>query len=132
VRYGAGDTWVVRELAAVNGGVMCGNGVFGDPAFGVEKVCQISGTYTPPPPPPATGTATVSWNPVTTNTNGTPATIVGYTVRYGTTGLTQSAQVTGTSHTINNLAPGTWQFTVSARSATAESEPAGPVTKVIP
>lgn len=133
VRYGAGTTWVVRELAAVNGGVMCGNGVFGDPAFGVEKVCEITGSYTPPPPP-ATGSATVSWNAVTRNTDNSSATITGYTVHYGTTSLNQSAQVpaTATTYTINGLPSGTWLFSVSARSVAGVSDIPPAVAKVIP
>ncbi|MFO7304801.1 MAG: putative Ig domain-containing protein [Gammaproteobacteria bacterium] len=44
IRYGAGDRWVTRELRATNGGVACSNRVFGDPAPGVWKRCEIAST----------------------------------------------------------------------------------------
>ncbi|MET0334779.1 MAG: hypothetical protein ABW190_10950 [Rhizobacter sp.] len=42
VRYGAGNRWsATRSMTAVNGGIDCNNVVFGDPAVGVVKQCQI-------------------------------------------------------------------------------------------
>ncbi|WOB07861.1 PQQ-dependent sugar dehydrogenase [Piscinibacter gummiphilus] len=48
VRYGAGSSWVQRTLS---GTVTCSNATFGsDPAFGVQKSCQVqTGTGEPPP-----------------------------------------------------------------------------------
>jgi Fibronectin type III domain len=67
----------------------------------------------------ASGSATLSWAPPTTNTNGTPVTpLSGYTLYYGTspTALTQSMTVGSsvTSYTITGLAAGTWYFAVAA------------------
>lgn len=41
VRYGADTRWATRDVVASNGGVQCTNGVFGDPAPGTEKTCQL-------------------------------------------------------------------------------------------
>jgi Fibronectin type III domain len=70
-----------------------------------------------------TGTATLSWTPPTTNTDGTPVTtLTGYHVYYGTSqaGLTQSAAISGattTSYVVTGLAAGTWYFAVAADAA---------------
>ncbi|RYF02865.1 MAG: hypothetical protein EOO77_31960, partial [Oxalobacteraceae bacterium] len=39
VRYGAGDTVVIKEIS---GSFVCGNTMFGDPAYGVVKSCSYS------------------------------------------------------------------------------------------
>ena len=44
VRYGAGDKWTTRTAA---GTIECNNAVFGDPAVGVPKTCEVSKTGTP-------------------------------------------------------------------------------------
>ncbi|HYC43183.1 MAG TPA: glycoside hydrolase family 16 protein [Noviherbaspirillum sp.] len=62
VRYGAGDKWATRTAT---GSIACNNAVFGDPAFGTQKVCQVSGTAptqqasTTPAQPPASTTSPV-------------------------------------------------------------------------
>jgi len=38
VRYGAGNSW---NTGTFTNGVACNNSVFGDPAFGVVKSCQV-------------------------------------------------------------------------------------------
>ncbi len=38
VRYGAGSSW---NTGTFTNGVACNNSVFGDPAFGVVKSCQV-------------------------------------------------------------------------------------------
>jgi len=59
VRYGVGDKWATRTAT---GSIACNNSVFGDPAFGLQKVCQVSGTApaqqpsTPPVEQPSSGT----------------------------------------------------------------------------
>lgn len=133
VRYGAGTAWNVLERSAVNGGISCTNEVFGDPIRYTEKTCEISDAVIAAPPPP-TGTATVSWVPVTLNTDNTPATITAYRIYYGRASLDQSVTVPATerSRVIGSLASGTYQFTVTASSATAESARPAAVTKVIP
>lgn len=89
-------------------------------------------------PNPVLGSATVTWAPVTRNTDGSAASITGYRVLYGTSqlALTQSvsAPATATSAVINGLAAGTWHFAVQAISETAttpESELSNVASKVI-
>jgi len=66
------------------------------------------------------GTATLSWNAPTTNTDGTPVTgLTGYHIYYGITegAMTQSVAVSGattTSYEITGLTSGTWYFAVAA------------------
>jgi len=66
------------------------------------------------------GSATVSWMPPTTNTNGSVLTnLAGYRISYGTssTSLTRTVQVTNaglTRYVISNLTPGTWYFGLQA------------------
>ncbi len=70
--------------------------------------------------PPAYGTASLSWTPVTQNTNGTLATdLAGYEIHYGTspTALDNTlieADPAQTSYAVTNLPPGTWYFAVAA------------------
>jgi len=71
----------------------------------------------------ATGSATVSWNAPTTNTNGSALTdLASYRVRYGrdSSTLDQSAPVNNpglTTYTVENLSAGTWYFAVVAVNA---------------
>ena len=65
VRYGASGTYTTPR--SFTDGVMCSNGVFGDPLVGVTKRCETraaSGTPPPPAPPPST------WSPPITITQG--------------------------------------------------------------
>jgi Fibronectin type III domain len=67
-----------------------------------------------------TGTATLNWTAVTTNTNGTPLTdLAGYTVYYGSAANELSTVVVladpgATSYVVTSLSPGTWYFAVNA------------------
>jgi hypothetical protein len=67
-----------------------------------------------------TGTATVSWTPPTTNTDGSALTdLSGYQVRYGRTefDLSRMVEIDNPSvnrYVIENLTSGTWYFAVSA------------------
>ncbi len=86
----------------------------------------------------STGSATISWLPPSTNTNGTSLTnLAGYKIYYGTsaTSLSQSAQIASpgiTSYVIENLSPGTWYFSmVSYNSANVQSSPSQVVSFVI-
>jgi hypothetical protein len=69
-----------------------------------------------------TGSASLSWDAPTQNTNGTPVTdLAGYTIYYGTSpsALTQSVQVanpSATSYVVSGLSAGTYYFAVSAYS----------------
>jgi large repetitive protein len=96
------------------------------PAFSIN-VTQIS-----------TGSATLSWLPPTTNTNGTALTnLAGYKIYYGTspTSLNQSAQITNpgiSSYVIENLSPATWYFSlVSYNTSNVESPPSPVVSYTI-
>jgi hypothetical protein len=84
------------------------------------------------------GSATLSWIAPTENTDGTPLTdLAGFTIRYGTsaTSLGQSIRLDApgaTNHTIENLAPGTWYFSVAAfNTIGVESAQSAPVSKKI-
>lgn len=69
---------------------------------------------------PKTGTATLTWDAPTANTDGTPVTsLAGYRIYYGTSenALTNSIAVTGSTTTtceVTGLASGTWYFAVAA------------------
>lgn len=85
---------------------------------------------------PAVGTASLSWTPPTTNTNGSSlSNLAGYRISYGTSpdALPHTVQVANpsvTNYTIGNLAPGTWYFAVRAyTSGGNESAPSNVVSK---
>jgi hypothetical protein len=87
---------------------------------------------------PANGSATISWMPPTTNTDGSALTnLAGYRVSYGTSAsaLTKVTQVptTGVTNTlIENLSAGTWYFAVKAYTSTGvESGASTVVSKTI-
>ena len=69
------------------------------------------------------GTATLTWNPPTKNTDGSAVTqLTGYHIFYGNAqdALTQSVAITGSSNTtyeITGLGTGTWFFAVAADAA---------------
>jgi hypothetical protein len=69
---------------------------------------------------PASGNATVNWSAPTQNTDGSPLTnLAGFHIYYGTSpsNLNNTAEIANpgtTSYTINNLAAGTWYFSVNA------------------
>jgi hypothetical protein len=84
------------------------------------------------------GTATVSWTPPTTNTDGSALTdLAGYRIVYGTSAdqLNQSAPVTNpglSSYTIEGLTNGTWYFgVIVVNAAGIESEISNVATKII-
>jgi large repetitive protein len=68
----------------------------------------------------ANGTATLSWTPVTTNTNGSALTdLAGYKIYYGTSSSALSNFVvlsnpSLTTYTLSNLSTGTWYFGIIA------------------
>ena len=71
----------------------------------------------------ASGSATLSWTPPTTNTDGSPLTnLAGYRVYWGPAAGSYTNSVTLnnpglTSYVVGNLAPGTYYFVVSARNS---------------
>jgi hypothetical protein len=87
----------------------------------------------------ATGSAILSWQPPTTNQDGSPLTnLAGYKVYWGTSQGTYPNAVTLNNpglatYVVTNLVPGTYYFTVTAVSATgAESPRSNAVSKTIP
>lgn len=85
-----------------------------------------------------TGTATLSWLPPTANEDGTALSwFRGYRIRYGQSAnrLNQSVKLTNPSITrymVENLAPGTWYFTIVTLAAEGvESDPSAMVSKTI-
>ena len=88
--------------------------------------------------PTSTGTATLSWQAPTTDTNGQALTdLSGYVIYYGTSesSLNQTIQLNsiGTqTYVIDNLGPGTWYFAVRAMASSgAESALSNVVSKTI-
>jgi hypothetical protein len=84
------------------------------------------------------GSATLSWQPPTQNTDGSPLTdLAGYFVRYGTAvgSLTQKVQIANpglTTYVVDGLAPGTWYFQVTAYNKSGvESAPSATGSKTI-
>jgi hypothetical protein len=88
--------------------------------------------------PIALGSATLSWTPPTTNTDGSPLTnLAGYKVYWGPSAgnYTNSVSLTNpglTSYVVTNLMPGTWFFVATAvNSVGAESVFSSPASKTI-
>ncbi|RZI44731.1 hypothetical protein EGT07_04800 [Herbaspirillum sp. HC18] len=50
VRYGLNGTWVTRTAT---GSIGCNNNVFGDPLYGVPKICEYDSTAPSPTPEPS-------------------------------------------------------------------------------
>lgn len=81
---------------------------------------SASGSSSPP------GTATLSWQAPTENTDGTPLTnLAGYYIDYGSQSQTYTTtiQITNpslTSYVVENLAPGTYYFVVTAYNSTGQ------------
>lgn len=79
-----------------------------------------SGSVPPAPPPVSTGSATLHWQPPTTNTNGSALTdLAGYHIYYGTaagsmTNTVDVSTASTTSYVISNLSAGTWYFGIAA------------------
>jgi hypothetical protein len=79
------------------------------------------------------GSATLSWNPPTANTNGTALTdLAGYYIYYGTsasslTNVVQLASTALTSYTLDNLKAATWYFALKAYTTTGTESALSPV-----
>jgi hypothetical protein len=85
-----------------------------------------------------TGSATLSWQPPTSNTDGSPLTnLAGYVVRYGTSPDALDIQVRIdnpglVTYVVSDLAPATWYFQVVAyNSVGVESSPSATGSKTI-
>jgi hypothetical protein len=79
------------------------------------------------------GTATLTWNRVTKNTDGTKLTdLAGYTIRYGRSpaaldNVVSVANPNMTTYQVTNLSPGTWYFAIAAYSSRGEQGVLSPV-----
>jgi hypothetical protein len=79
-----------------------------------------SSTSTPNQVSVGYGTASLSWTPVTTDTEGTPLSdLAGYHIYYGSSPADMSTSVvvadpSAVAYLVGELAPGTWYFTVAA------------------
>lgn len=76
------------------------------------------------------GSATLSWEPPTENTNGTALTdLAGYWINYGTSAksLSEKIQIDNpgiVTYVLSNLSPGTWYFSITAfTAANVQSSP---------
>jgi hypothetical protein len=85
------------------------------------------------------GSATLSWTPPTSNTNGTQLTnLAGYRILYGTSAnsLSRSVQIANpgvATYVVSNLSPATWYFAVRSYNTTGvESALSNVASKTIP
>jgi Fibronectin type III domain len=115
----------------------CGGGS-GTSASAAQPTANQPPPTPPSPPPPMTGTATLSWQAPTTNTDGSPLTnLSGYVIYYGTSAsnLGNNVQITTVgiqTYVVENLAAGTWYFAVKAVTSTGvESALSAIVAKTI-
>jgi hypothetical protein len=89
---------------------------------------------------PATlGSVTLNWTAPTQNTSGSALTnLAGYRIQYGNSvnALSQTVQLANpslTTYLVENLAPGSWYFSLKAYDASgAESAPTNPVRATVP
>lgn len=85
----------------------------------------------------STGSATLSWDAPTTNTDGSALTLAGYRLAYGQSeaSMTQSISITNpglTTYTVPNLSAGTWYFALYALSNSgAESVASNTANKIV-
>ena len=99
------------------------------PAFSIAVAPALASTA---------GSASLSWNPPTQNTNGSPLTnLAGFVVHYGNSPSALNSQLfvssaSSTGVEIENLSPGNWYFEVAAiNSANVESQFSPTVSKTI-
>lgn len=85
-----------------------------------------------------TGSATLSWTPPTRNTDGSTLTnLAGYRISYGTSASALSKTISLanpglSSYVVDNLAAGTWYFSIKAYTSTGnESSASSPLSKSI-
>jgi len=80
----------------------------------------------------AKGATTLSWQPPSTNDDGTPAKLTGYRIYWGLTEGNYPNSITLknpglTRHVVEQLPPGTWYFVATAIAADSESPPSNVV-----
>jgi hypothetical protein len=106
---GTPPTGTVGTYGNIRLTVTDGTNTYTSPAYSIQVVAT------------ATGSATLTWMPPTTYTDGSPLQIAGYRVYWGTSrnNLNNSRNVpTGlSSYVVDQLTPGTWYFAISALDA---------------
>ena len=128
-----GELWGTPSAAGVssNIGISVSNGTASSslPPFTITVTQQQS----------TTGSATVSWDAPTQNTDGSPLTnLAGFEIDYGTSSsdLAQSVQIANpglSMYVLSDLASGTWYFAVKAYTTTGtESAASNLASKLIP
>jgi hypothetical protein len=93
IRYGVPGAYVTMTLT---GGTACSNAVFGDPAVGAYKSCEISSAAPATTPPADVWTACA-------NENATCVLTGTHTVRYGANGVFATKTVTGSVSCSNDI-----------------------------
>jgi hypothetical protein len=123
--------------------VGCGGGMDSassgsDAATKTSSGTPTSSSTTGSTTPASTGSATLSWDAPTEDTNGRPLTdLAGYYIHYGTSAddLSQTIAVEGndvSEYEISNLAQGTYYFAVTAYASDGtESAPSSVASKTI-
>jgi hypothetical protein len=115
-------------------------GMFADIRISVSdgKVSSSLDAFSISVPSPQPGSATLSWQPPTSNTDGSPLIdLAGYVIRYGLAPGQLSTEIrinnSGiTTYMVAELSPATWYFQVSAyNSSGVESAPSITVSKTI-
>jgi len=115
-------------VCLVAAGILAGCGGGGGSETVQSNPSAGAGTPPPPPPPPppagggGTGAATLSWQPPTTYSDGSPLTIRGYRFYAGPAqnnlSLVEDLQQPGLStYMVSGLSAGTWYFAVTAYDA---------------
>jgi len=84
----------------------------------------------------AKGSATLSWQPPTTNDDGTPLKLTGYRIYWGVTEGYYPNSVTLdnpglTRYVVEQLAPATYYFVATALSSHGESEPSNVIAMTV-
>jgi hypothetical protein len=106
-------------------------------ANGTIKMQAAALQGAPPPVLPVIGTATLSWNAPSTNTNGTAMTnLAGYKVYWGPAVGTYTSSFSignpgALTYTVTGLTAGRWYFVVTALAGGNESSPSNAVSKLV-
>ena len=106
-------------------------------AAGTTTITAISGSVSGTATLAVTGstTVTLAWDAPTTNTDGTPLTVKGYKIHYGTSSGTYTNIIdvgNVTTYVITNLAPGAYYFTTTVYdTSNIESDYSNEVSKTL-
>jgi len=110
----------------------CGGGSSGAVGSAATSQADTSGVSSSDPPTANSAAVTINWTPPTENTDGSPLTnLSGYDIHYGTSSgnYTQSVSVSNpgiATYVVDNLAPGTYFFTVNSVNSAGTESPLSP------